>query len=261
MKRIFILFLLLVTGCASNNNNSLNEEAKFPTINAQYALFGKLEFIGNKYIFTQFSYKYDKKKPWVRLNDLKPMWSIPSEKCFGTSQENDCKTPNDPELFIEAITKLESQDYVLGTLFAPFMAISAASQLEYSRTLQVTLDTEKYNLALTSAIKELNASSKYGNYLVELSEFDSHISQNFIEFDELKDGYKVSSSPTISVNDKTNLFTGKPSYFNSVVSIDKNSLENFYRTPKKDNNLFGYIKEITEISNYSIAKSKLNFLM
>lgn len=223
---IFSLIFALLGGCATHHQNHNGENPGQDSVGLKYAIYGKLEKKDDGYVFTEFSEGYVASEPWVRLTDMKPMWSTQKEDCLTgivelTNKKVTCKT-EDESLFrtkgADFTVKKTTGYVVLSALSFGLWATMPPGAVEF--------DQGKYLSSVKEAKKKLIDTYKPlgASYLMYVNEYNAEM----IRFNELYEnvvsGYKANAVPTINLRDESGLFDKDASTFKNYISVSKNKI-------------------------------------
>ena len=224
MKKLIILtFVILLAGCASapGDSNYLNGKS---STHFGHPIYGKLLNIDGKYVFKEFSTGYDsrynKDEPWVRLNDMNPMWSTEKEDCMTgfTFEEDECTTEN------EVLFRKKSTDFT-GEKTTRYLAYTVFSLGLASTNVPaaVEFDEKKYKSAIKNAENDLN--DKYGSsensYEYLLEEYDNDKKYYEEKSKMLIEDRSSTASPVFNIRDDSGLFETNPTVFEKLVSTSR----------------------------------------
>ena len=238
LNKSFKLFIMISfvfnQACASHNTpfkSPLDTRSSY-----KYHIYGKLEKTKDGYEFTDFSNRYANGQSWVRLADLKPMWSTVSEKCT-MGLISSCKSANEKHF-------REKKLNISGSGIAGYVVVACCTVgLGFlAPPAIVRFDQKEYDQAVKSAVNKVNVSLlssgetisdiviAYNNNMSSLKKAYQNMNA---ECDRLSSEYNERIKEfriNVSINDISGLCAEKPSTFKPLISINRNkirSLESF----------------------------------
>lgn len=222
-RLIIILIVFFLHGCTTATTKPSPEIINDNTYYGKRPLFAQLVSIKGKYIFQNLTSKYkSKNEPWVRLNDLKPMFTTqPEVECYlgigiatlGAKKDGEICTTNSHSLF--RVERASSpQKIANGIMLAVTLGLTGTG-----RATNIIFDRYQYERAIAAALVNAKLSRK------ELLRLHDDL---WAEWESEKKSYIAyknnNINPRIKVIDKSGLYKNNNVGFSKIVTVQEHTL-------------------------------------
>lgn len=258
---ISIVFFL--HGCTSAVVEPSVKKVNDNIYHGKHDLFAKLVKINGKYVFKNLTSEYkSKSEPWVRLNDLKPMFVTETEKdCYlgiglatlGAKKDVEMCGSNDQKLF-----RVESGDSSQ-KIANGIMLIVTVGTTGTGRLTNIKFDRNQYEKAVSDALD---------NTIIDRKELIREHDDLWGEWEYTKRMYaeykKNNINPYIKVKDKSGLYNKKEVDFSNFVAIQDRELttpDNIFLLDNITSNTLVNVKKIKEELKGIWGKEQKSYLV